>query len=95
MAVDDELHFCKHGGAMCGVPLLRLTASDFPFYPTTPACTLVLTGAEYLIYAIQGKNSRLPIQLYVHSPIRALKQLLPQMLSCVSSPLSATKLTLG
>ena len=40
MAVDDELHYGKNGGVVCGVSLLRLNASDFLFYPITPPGTL-------------------------------------------------------
>ena len=36
VAVDNELHYCKNGGVICGVSLLRLNASDFLFYPATP-----------------------------------------------------------
>ena len=40
MAVDDELHYCTRGGVICGVSPLRLNASDFLLYPTTPVHTL-------------------------------------------------------
>ena len=35
------------GGVICGVWLLRLCASDFLLYPTTPVYTLYMLSAKH------------------------------------------------